>query len=413
VRPGDVVLDLGAGTGVLAMLAARAGAARVHAVESMPVAQLARRIVAANGLADRVTVHHGDAVTLPPVEPVDLVVSDFLGRFLVDDQMLPAVAAAGRWLKPSGRFCPSSVRLQLAPVADAYLETVATFEAPCYGLDFSAAVDDGLNTCSGISLRPQWVVAPPQRFADYRPPAPFALADYDATLDFTLERTANLRGLAGWFVADLAPGVTLSTEPGVETHWGQVFFPLPDTAVEAGDELRACLQLTAPGDPAPEWRWSGELRRRGTLLLAFDLDSLGRHDTRPLVDAPPAAEPADRRDAICELNQRGAAAFDAKRLADAIDHWEAVIPLIGDDEADLLHASYENLGLAWFNRGNFIAAARNFLRALDGDLGRRQKSLRYLVLALLSRGRRHDARRYLVAYEQRYGAHPDGVTSNS
>src|SRR5262245_64695363 len=75
VRPGDVVLDLGAGTGILAMLAARAGAARVHAVESMPVARLAAEIVAENGLADKVIVHEAEATALAPVEPVDLVIS--------------------------------------------------------------------------------------------------------------------------------------------------------------------------------------------------------------------------------------------------------------------------------------------------------------------------------------------------
>ncbi len=68
VRPGDVVLDLGAGTGILAMLAARAGAARVHAVESMPIARLAADLVRENRLGDRVTVHEADATSLAPVE---------------------------------------------------------------------------------------------------------------------------------------------------------------------------------------------------------------------------------------------------------------------------------------------------------------------------------------------------------
>src|SRR5438128_170589 len=87
VRPGDVVLDLGAGTGLLSMLAARRGA-RVHAIESTAVVDLAEELIARNGLRDRITLHRADARSLEPVEPVDLVISDFLGSFLVDDNML-------------------------------------------------------------------------------------------------------------------------------------------------------------------------------------------------------------------------------------------------------------------------------------------------------------------------------------
>lgn len=78
VRPGDIVLDVGAGTGVLSMLAARAGAARVHAVESMPVAELATELVAANGLADLVQVHRADLVEMARLEPVDRVIGDWM-----------------------------------------------------------------------------------------------------------------------------------------------------------------------------------------------------------------------------------------------------------------------------------------------------------------------------------------------
>ena len=57
VKPGAIVLDVGTGTGVLAMMAARCGARRVHAVESMPIERAARALVAANGLSERVLVH--------------------------------------------------------------------------------------------------------------------------------------------------------------------------------------------------------------------------------------------------------------------------------------------------------------------------------------------------------------------
>ncbi len=414
VRPGDVVLDLGAGTGILAMLAARAGAARVHAVESMAIARVARRVLADNRLDDRVILHHADARTLAPVEPVDLVVSDFMGRFLVDDHMLPAVAAAGRWLKPGGRFCPAQVALQLAPIAEARLESLESLRAPVYGLDLRAVGDHALHACFGSDLDPAWLLAAPQTVATYRPPAPLVVADLDATLDFTLAQAGSLRGLGGWFEAELAPGIVLSTAPGVETHWGQVFFPLPTIDALAGDELRVRLRLRGLGEPEPDWAWSGELRRGGVLVQAFAHDSReGLPDddaVRPSAAAAPV--PADRRAAIHQATARGGRAFRDADLILATAAWEEVPALLGADEADLAGAAFENLGLAWFNRGNDAAAVRNFLRALDGDLGRREQSLRFLVRAMLRRGRRHDAHRYLIVYEQRFGPHPDGLASD-
>jgi type I protein arginine methyltransferase len=76
VRPGDTVLDVGAGTGILSVFAARAGAARVYAVERTAVAALAQELAAANGVADCVHVIHGDVLDLELPERVDVIVSE-------------------------------------------------------------------------------------------------------------------------------------------------------------------------------------------------------------------------------------------------------------------------------------------------------------------------------------------------
>ena len=76
VRPGDVVLDVGAGTGILSLFAAKAGAARVYAVEQTTVAVLARELATANAVGDVVQVIQGDVMDVELPEQVDVIVSD-------------------------------------------------------------------------------------------------------------------------------------------------------------------------------------------------------------------------------------------------------------------------------------------------------------------------------------------------
>lgn len=256
VRPGDVVLDLGAGTGILAMLAARRGAARVHAVESMPVAGLCAQLVEANGLDGIVVTHRQDARTMPPVEPVDLVISDFLGTYVIDDDMLEAVRAAGRWLKPGGRFCPSRIEMMVAPVGGMTVGAIDLFNEPFYGLDLRLCRTYARNYCYGVALVPGVLMSEPEEFHRMSPPddgGPF-----DRRLSFTMARDGRIRGLAGWFQATLADGVVMSTAPGIETHWGQVMFPTQPLEVRAGDVMSVRLWLEGRGADGV-WHWDGDL----------------------------------------------------------------------------------------------------------------------------------------------------------
>ncbi len=150
VRPGDVVLDVGAGSGVLSMFAARAGAARVYAVEQTSMAVLAQELVAANGLSDIVEVIQGDVMDIEPPERVDVIVSEWLGGFGIDEGMLvPVIAARDRWLKPGGTMIPGSVTAWTALVHDRYLEdTVEFLRTNPYGLDFEDLIEKTVNEIS-------------------------------------------------------------------------------------------------------------------------------------------------------------------------------------------------------------------------------------------------------------------------
>lgn len=379
IRPGDVVLDLGAGTGILSMLCARRGA-RVHAVESMAVAERARELVAANGLADRVTVHRADAVTLAPVEPVDWVIGEFMGRFLVDDRMLDAVEAARAWLKPGGRFCPGRIRLRLAPVADIQTPWFDVARRPMLGLDLSPLVPHLEQGCLPVALSPGALFANPVDWHDWDlagPPPPF-----EGSVRWVAPRSGVVMGLLGFFEATLAPGVVLSTAPGTTTHWGQVLFHLAPLPCAAGDVLEASLQLI-PGEDL-DFRWHLRQRRRGVEIASRS------HQTG---EGPGTTRAADRTERGGPVLEAAAAWEDAARALTPADDARAA-------------AVYEALGKAYQRLGDPRGAIRAFLRALDGRPAGREQSARRIVECAGAAGIAPEQRQWLDAYEAGFGAHP-------
>jgi predicted RNA methylase len=110
VKPGDVVLDVGAGTGIMGMLAVQAGAGKVYAVEPAGIAGLARQLVERNGMADRIELIESAVESVELPERVDVLVGEWMGCYGVDENLLPSmVAARDRWLKPGGAMLPEVV----------------------------------------------------------------------------------------------------------------------------------------------------------------------------------------------------------------------------------------------------------------------------------------------------------------
>jgi tetratricopeptide (TPR) repeat protein len=397
VRPGDVVLDLGAGTGVLGFLALRRGAARVHAIESMPVAGLAVELARQQGFGDRWVLHRAEATTVPPPEQVDLVLSDFMGRFVVDDGMLWAVTAAGAWMRPQARFLPSEVRSYLAPVAIDYFPELDLFEASLAGFDWAPARILAEHAVYATELTPNAILATPVLHDRLVPPR--VGAPVDRTHTWTLEHAGRLRGVAGWFVADLAPGIALSTAPGEPTHWRQMLFPLPAIQAAEGDLLRFRLH-SREGEESLIWCWEGALVRGGETLLDVALDC------RWEPGAATATIPFEERQGRAEAetwNQIGTEAFEKGDHAAAARAFERAIRALTPGEDDLAPGYWESLGLAYLRASSYRPAVDCFLRALDGAPGSREPSARFLVDACLLSGLHVEGERALASYEAAFG----------
>lgn len=224
VAPDDVVVDVGSGSGILALLCAKAGARRVYAIERGPMARLIESAASKNGFADIVRVMRGDARAITFDEPPSLIVSDMIGSFAIDEDYLGLLGAVRARSAPACRVLPSSVEIELAlaciPELDEEVETIRS------GLgvrldDLAAALQ------SRVALT--WV-APQHLLSAATPAARFAVGDRPPRSvggPAMVRRSARANVIVGWFNSELVDGVTLSSHPEkARTHWAHLVFPL-------------------------------------------------------------------------------------------------------------------------------------------------------------------------------------------
>lgn len=266
VRPGDVVLDVGTGTGILAMLAAKAGAKRVYGVDASEVAQTAANLVKANGLGETVKILRGPAQELKLDEPVDLIISEWLGHMAFVENMLDDVLSArDANLVEGGRMLPSRVDVRVAPVDDPYLyfrDGPGAWRNPVHGLDLSSLEDLELRQGRATQLRvdPSSLLSESSSIsyvdlARVSSEGPYGTSGHE----FTMKRDGILSGFVGWFIAELSEHVVLDTGPNEpETHWSQTWFPFPPRPVKEGDVIEVVTDLVR--DPSESRYLSLDIR---------------------------------------------------------------------------------------------------------------------------------------------------------
>jgi precorrin-6B methylase 2 len=256
VRPGDVVLDLASGTGILGLLACQAGAARVYALEGDSIVELGRQIARANGLDDRIICIHewSTRATLP--EPVDLIVTDGAGRFGFEAGLIETLSdARRRFLKPGGRVIPSSLTLTIAPAETREIRDRVHFWAhPLRGLSFGPAHDIARSTGYPHHFGTDALLAEPSDLVTLDPSIDHAVLSGHGA--FTIRRAATLDGIAGWFTAGLAPLVVLTNAPGAPGRINRrnVCFPLREPVpVGPGDTVDVTMHIR-PATLLVRWR---------------------------------------------------------------------------------------------------------------------------------------------------------------
>jgi protein arginine N-methyltransferase 1 len=287
VRPGDIVVDLGSGTGILGLMACRAGAAHVYSIDDGEVIAVARAIARANRFDDRITffMQHSSTVDLP--RRVDVVLADQIGHFGFEAGLLESFSdARSRFLEPAGSLMPQRVRLMAAPVESEDIRRRIAFwcEVPA-GFDVSPAVNIAVNTGYPLTLTAANLLGPAVCGAELDlATAGVGVFGLSATLE--VSRGGILDAIGGWFVADLAPGITMTNSPeeARRINRQQVALPLGERVLVApGDAVTVSMRIR-PADHLIRWTVdvrNGERRISRSTLGGMLLPSEHIGRTRP------------------------------------------------------------------------------------------------------------------------------------
>ena len=232
VKPGAVVLDIGTGTGLLAMLACKAGASRVYAVETSSIVAHAKALAIHNGFAERITFFEQSSLTLTLPEPVDVIVSDIRGVLpLAANALTSLIDARQRFLRPGGRMVPAKDVVYGAMVSapGIYSDVVEAWQGSGSGIDGAPLRTAAIQQVTPVDAGDLHVLGDVVEWSaiDYlncESASATGRLRWHAT-----ERLEPSHGFALWFEARLADGVTYRSGPGSgDDLYGAAFFPWPE-----------------------------------------------------------------------------------------------------------------------------------------------------------------------------------------
>lgn len=246
VQPGDIVADIGTGTGLLAFFSLQAGAKRVHAIERSAAIRWARRLARDNGFADSIVFHQDDSRDVEIGERVDVIVSELIGHIAFEEGMVESlVDARRRFLRQGGSVLPLKVALRAALVSEqqVYRQCIDCW-GTIHGINYSQLRDEAVNACYLTSFRDRDLLSNPTTFFSVDFDKPVRKQVLGGTRSFETCRSGKLNGVALWFDAELVPGIGLSSGPWTETHWQQCFVPIDEPLnVEANERIAVSLEM--------------------------------------------------------------------------------------------------------------------------------------------------------------------------
>lgn len=261
VKPDSVVMDLGCGPGVFALLACKLGARRVYAVEPENIIGLAREAAHANGFSDRIEFFEtlSTEITLP--EPATIIISDLRGVLPWFEQHIPSIIdARERLLARGGVLIPQRDVLWAAVVeAPQQYEGLIGPWRNSFDLDLSAGARLVTNHWRKSRLKPEQLLTEPINWTtlDYYE---VSNPDIQAEISWQAARSGTAHGFAVWFDSELVEDIRISNHPAApEMIYGIGFFPFTKP-IEVVEGKRIAVRLAADlVNDGYVWRWDTEV----------------------------------------------------------------------------------------------------------------------------------------------------------
>ena len=280
VKGKTVVADIGAGTGLLGLMAAKLGAREVYLYEKADVAGVAAEVLKKNRARNcHLMPCHSSEMQDPP--RTDVVVSETLGNYALEEYIIETMSdARRRHLKDGGTLIPARLKQFAAPVVtDRFQRELTVWDRGGHGLDLTPARTMSLNNVYVRQIKSADLLdgMASARSWDEVDLTSESRSNRKGEAAWQLASAASIHGFAYWWSAELVPGVSLSTAPDAPaTHWEQLYFPLLEP-IEAkkGEQVLFSLRSRTSEEGGTHLAWTAvHFGKDGKSLSrqALDLD---------------------------------------------------------------------------------------------------------------------------------------------
>ena len=289
VKPGMTVLDIGTGTGILALWALEAGAEKVYAIEAdAELATIAEARITHAGYAQNFQLFNAMSYDVVLPEKVDVIVSEILGNLADNQEMTPILEdARKRFLKNDGVFIPSRVETFIVPISsptiyDQVKRGIYKNLNNRYSLDILKSrfgVRDTFDMPFNAIIPEATHLHDPQVVKEFNFNGKDE-SEYTTSLVYKINTSGTFTGFKGYFIAQLSPSSTLDiSSDDIENRktsdcWKHLYLPVAiPFEVEKGDELHLNYERFYPKNHTKDfvqgYSWSGSITRDGQTVYEF------------------------------------------------------------------------------------------------------------------------------------------------